>query len=166
MIVGNNGSGKSHLARELSAITGLPAIHLDAEYWRPGWGEPTREEWIARQEALVAREKWIIDGMHASTMEVRFAAADAVIFLDIGRPACLFGVLRRYGKKRPDMPHYLDERMDRAFWRFLVGLWRFPTARRPAILALHEKYPDIPLLIVRSRRGARRLLREWPGGTP
>jgi len=31
IIVGNNGSGKSFLSKELSVITGLPLIHLDAD---------------------------------------------------------------------------------------------------------------------------------------
>ena len=45
MIVGNNGSGKSVLARELHTITGLPIIHLDNEFWRPNWETPSKEEW-------------------------------------------------------------------------------------------------------------------------
>jgi len=35
MIVGNNGSGKSFLAKKLAVITGLPLVHLDMEFWRP-----------------------------------------------------------------------------------------------------------------------------------
>jgi adenylate kinase family enzyme len=46
IIVGNNGSGKSFLAKELSAITGLPLVHFDVEFWRPNWEEPPKEEWI------------------------------------------------------------------------------------------------------------------------
>lgn len=47
--VGNNGSGKSFLSRELSRITGLPLVHLDKEYWQPGWGHPTEEERAKKQ---------------------------------------------------------------------------------------------------------------------
>jgi len=35
-IVGSPGSGKSTLARQLATITGLPLVHLDMEFWRPG----------------------------------------------------------------------------------------------------------------------------------
>jgi len=46
IIVGNNGSGKSFLSKELSFITGLPPVHLDVEFWRPNWEKPPKEEWI------------------------------------------------------------------------------------------------------------------------
>jgi adenylate kinase family enzyme len=32
IIVGNNGSGKSFISKELAIITGLPVVHLDAEF--------------------------------------------------------------------------------------------------------------------------------------
>jgi adenylate kinase family enzyme len=32
IVVGNNGSGKSFLSKELSVITGLPLVHLDVEF--------------------------------------------------------------------------------------------------------------------------------------
>ena len=44
-IVGNNGSGKSFLAKQLSVITGLPLIHLDAEFWLPNLEMPSEEEY-------------------------------------------------------------------------------------------------------------------------
>lgn len=57
IIVGNNGSGKSFLAKELSVITGLPLIHLDVEFWRPNWEQPPKEEWIKKQMELTSKEK-------------------------------------------------------------------------------------------------------------
>lgn len=56
-IIGCAGSGKSTLARRLAAKTGLPAVHLDQHYWRPGWVEPPREEWQARAAALAGAER-------------------------------------------------------------------------------------------------------------
>ena len=42
LVDGMMGSGKSTFARALSAKTGLPLIHLDSHYWKPGWyGRPT-----------------------------------------------------------------------------------------------------------------------------
>ena len=43
IIVGNNGSGKSFLSKELSVITGLPLVHLDVEFWRPNWEKPPKD---------------------------------------------------------------------------------------------------------------------------
>ncbi len=161
MILGNNGSGKSFLAGELAAITGLPPVHLDVEFWRPNWEQPSPAEWLQRQTELIAKEKWIIDGNHTGTMELRFQAADLIIFLDINRWACLAGVLKRHGKKRADMPQYLEERLDREFLRFLKGLWNFSKTRKRAILGFHDQYPDKPFLVIQSRREMNRLIRQW-----
>ena len=161
MVVGNNGSGKSFLSRRLADITGLPLVHLDAEYWRPNWQAPPRDEWLARQAQLTSAERWIIDGNHSGTMEVRYAAADLVILLDVNRLTCLAGIVRRRGRPRPDMPAYIVEKWDGEFLRFCRGLWRFPKVRRPKIIALHEKYPGVPLLVIKGRREANRLLRAW-----
>ena len=161
VIVGNNGSGKSYLSKELAAISGLPLIHLDILYWGPNWTEPTKEEWIKKQEELVSKDKWIIDGNHTSTMELRFEAADLIIFLDINRFICMTGIFKRYGKKRSDMPQYLEERLDWEFFRFFNGVWNFSKTRKRIILALHRKYQDRPFFVITSRRKMKKLIDEW-----
>ena len=161
MIVGNNGSGKSFLSKELSAITGLPLVHLDVEFWRPNWEKPTKEEWIKKQTELISKEKWIIEGNHTGTMELSFQAADAILFLDINRIVCLAGVLKRLGKKRSDLPQYLEEKLDLDFFRLCKGLWRFSKTRRRAIMGLHEKYPDKPFLVIKGRRNLKNMVVQW-----
>ncbi len=161
IIVGNNGSGKSYLSKELTAITGLPLVHLDMEFWRPNWEKPPAEEWIKRQTELTSKEKWIIDGNHTGTMELRFKSADLIIFLDINRFMCLTGVFKRCGKKRSDMPGYLKERWDMEFLRFFKGIWNFSKTRKLIIMNLHKKYPGKPFFVIESRRKMNRLLNQW-----
>lgn len=38
---GMMGSGKSTFVHALAARTGLPVIHLDVHYWKPGWVRPS-----------------------------------------------------------------------------------------------------------------------------
>jgi len=161
IIVGNNGSGKSFLAKELSVITGLPLVHLDVEFWRPNWEKPPKEEWIKKQRELTSKELWIIDGNHTATMELRFKAADLVVFLDINRFVCLVSILLRNGKKRSDTPQYLDEKFDKEFLRLCKGLWSFSKTRKHTIMNLHKKYYDKPFLIIDSRRKMNELLNQW-----
>lgn len=175
IVLGNNGSGKSYLTRELSAITGMPLVHLDVEFWGPDWQAPSKEAWRKKNEALIAEDAWIIDGLcnHGGTVELRFAAADLVIFLDISRLVCLMGVIRRNGTRRTDTTQYLYERFDGRFLSLCRGIWTFPWTRGRAIMALHERYPGTPFLRIRGRRRMKRLLASWrdecagrPGAQP
>ncbi len=163
MIIGNNGSGKSYLASKLRAITGLPLVHLDVEFWRPNWEMPSEEEWLAKNIELVSSDKWILDGNvnHGGTMELRFKAADLVLLLDINRLVCLTGVIKRNGRKRPDTTAYPYEKFDKRFWELCKGIWAFPKTRKPAILTLHEKYPHKPLIVIQSRHALRKHLHQW-----
>ena len=45
LVLGSGGAGKTTFARELAARTGLPLVHLDRLYWRPGWVPTPAEEW-------------------------------------------------------------------------------------------------------------------------
>jgi len=95
-VVGSGGAGKSTFARALGGVTGLPVVHLDEHYWRPGWVEPSKTEWSAIQTDLVSRDRWIMDGNYGGTFDVRFARADTVIVLSLPRAACLVGSTRRF----------------------------------------------------------------------
>ena len=161
IIVGNNGSGKSYLSRELSVITSLPLVHLDIEFWGPNWEKPPKEEWIKKQTELISKEKWIIDGNHTDTMELRFEKADIIIFLDINRFVCLDSVFKRLSKKRSDWPQYLEEKLDRGFFQLCKGLWSFPKTRKHTILDLHKKYHYKPFVVIESRRKMKKLLNQW-----
>jgi adenylate kinase family enzyme len=71
LVIGGPGAGKSTLAARLGAALGLPVVHLDAHFWRPGWQESPRPEWAARVAELAAAERWVMDGHYAGTLAVR-----------------------------------------------------------------------------------------------
>ena len=133
-VIGSSGAGKSRLSLALSRILDIPVIHLDAHYWNPGWVKTPRLEWTARQERLLELERWIADGNYGSTLELRLAAADTVIFLDFPRWLCTWRVLKRVWtyrrEERPDMAAGCDERVD---WGFIRYVWTFPEKHRPRI---------------------------------
>ncbi len=82
LIDGMMGSGKSTFARELAARTGLPVIHLDVHYWKPGWVRPSDDEWRDRQRELLAGKAWITEGNYNETLALRLERAETVVFLD------------------------------------------------------------------------------------
>ena len=82
LVAGMMGSGKSTFARALAARTGLPVIHLDLHYWKPGWVRPSDDEWRQRQRTLVEGAAWIIDGNYNETLSIRLERAETVVYLD------------------------------------------------------------------------------------
>ena len=139
MIIGCSGSGKTTLAKQLAERTGLPLIHLDREYWRPGWIEPDKAEWTARMEKLIAQPRWIMDGNYGSTLAARMAAADAVIFLDFPRLLCMRRVLARSiaGYGRATQAEGCPERLD---WEFLKYVWNWQRDSRPRVMKAIENF--------------------------
>jgi adenylate kinase family enzyme len=116
LVIGSPGSGKSTLATELAQRTGLPLIHLDQQYWRAGWIEPDKGDWATEVEALIAGERWIIDGNYSGTLGRRLTRADTVVDLELPGWLCFFRVLRRvltsWRRVRPDMAEGCPERLD------------------------------------------------------
>ena len=83
-IFGNAGGGKSTLARELAAISGLPLYVIDKMRFRPGGAEVPKEEYLQSHAALVGRDEWIIDGFESIKLAwERFDAADTLIHVDL-----------------------------------------------------------------------------------
>ena len=158
-IVGAGGAGKSTLATALGERTGLPVIHLDRLFWRPGWVETPKDEWHVIHAGLVAGERWIIDGNYGGEMEPRIAAADTVIFLDLPRLVCVWGAIRRQWRwrhgGRPDAAPGLRERIDLAF---LWWIFRYPERSRPQVL---RRLANLPPTTVVHRLRSRREVRDY-----
>lgn len=151
-IVGSGGAGKSTLARELGRRTGLPVIHLDEHFWKPGWVETPRDEWRALQSDLLAGDAWIADGNYGGTFDVRFALADTVIVLGLAPARCVAGALRRqltnHGQsiQGPGCPEHVD-------LAFLRWIWRYPKDSRPRLdAALAEHGAHLDVVELRTRR--------------
>ena len=160
MIIGCGGSGKSTLAKQLGRKLSLPVHHLDRLFWQPGWIEPPKDEWRSQQERLCEEPEWILDGNYGGTMDVRFAAADTIIFLDFSTLTCLLGVFRRFlrfrGRSRPDMAEGCPERLD---WPYLRWILAYRRDRRPKILQrLTELKEEKQVLVLASRRETKEFL--------
>lgn len=151
IVLGNNGSGKSYFSTKLAEITGLPLIHLDLLYWQKNWTHPSREEWAEIQRNLMLEKEWIIDGMHISTLEIRFKEADAIYFLDIDTDICLESVRQRESQDRTDFPNHLDKQQG-DFETFERGVLEFEEKRKSRIIELHNKYPNKDFIVFKTRK--------------
>ncbi|HET8662483.1 MAG TPA: AAA family ATPase [Micromonosporaceae bacterium] len=95
LVLGSPGSGKTTLARTLATRTGLPLLHLDDEYWGPGWTRPDPRAWQQRLARMVAEDRWIIDGNYLPSIPTRAARAEVVIVIDAPPLLCVLRTIRR-----------------------------------------------------------------------
>ena len=159
MIIGCGGAGKSTLARKLGEKTGLPVVHLDKIFWRPGWVSISQEEYDILHRAALAKDRWIMDGNFDRTIPERLTRCDTVIYLDFPRITCLMGVLKRilttYGMVRPDMGEGCPERFD---WEFLCWVWNFNKNKRERNYQLLSEVEGVNIIILKNRRQVERFL--------
>ena len=164
LVIGSGGAGKSTLARRLAERTGLPAVHLDRLYWRPGWESTPPEEWDGTVARLAAEPRWIMDGNYGRTLGPRLAAADTVVLLDYPRLLCLWRATRRWltyrGRTRADMAPGCDEQLSLEFVRWI---WSYPRrGRRTALARIAAADPAPRLVVLRSPAEAERWLASVP----
>ena len=161
LVIGCSGSGKSTLAQKLAARLDLPYISMDRDiFWLPGWRVRPRPEARARLEAIVATERWIIDGTSPGTLSLRLPRTDVVLWLRPPRRVSFYGVISRwlrfYGRSRPEMADGCPEKIDLEFLRYI---WNFEKTESPEIVEnLARHGPDVPVLVLKSRAATTWLL--------
>ena len=62
LVLGSGGAGKTTFAQRLGEIIGLPVVHLDGLFWKPGWVRTPDDEWADILRVETAKPEWIIDG--------------------------------------------------------------------------------------------------------
>ena len=159
IIIGCGGAGKSTLAQKMGQKTGLPVVHLDKLFWKPGWVESAPEEIDGKIRQELDKPQWIMDGNFNRTLPMRVARADTVIYLDFSRMACLLGVLKRvlttYGKVRPDMGEGCPERID---FEFLKWVWNYNKNKRERNYRLLNEAEHAETIVLKNRRAVKKFL--------
>jgi adenylate kinase family enzyme len=161
LVIGCSGSGKSTLAQTLSRMFTLPYVSMDRDvFWMPGWTQRPRAEALEIVEQAVAKPRWIMDGTSPGTLPLRLSRTDLVVWMRPPRHVSLYGVISRWlrlrGKTRPEMAESCPERLT---FEFLSYIWNFEKTESPEIEQKLENYGrGVPVLVVRSHAGTRRLL--------
>jgi len=163
LVVGMAGAGKSTFSRALSARAGLPVIHLDVHYWKPGWIKPSEREWRDTQRDLLTGPTWIADGNDPGSLDLRLERADTVVHLETRWWICAGrAFLRGLRKPMGEMPAGCDDsamRRLRDEWRLVGTIWRHrysePEHARTTI-AQHGRH--VAVYRIGSKREARSFL--------
>jgi adenylate kinase family enzyme len=148
VILGRGGAGKSTLARRLGGLTGLPVVELDTLFWQPGLAPADPGTWAARQQELVQRDSWILDGdlgPYDSALDARLRAADTVVVLDLAFWRCAWRTIRR-GREQG------------GYWRWV---WEYRRESLPEVMrAVTASAPHAQVRVLRSPGMTRRFLAE------
>lgn len=157
LVMGNSGAGKSTLTRRLARERGLPAIHLDAHFWRPGWIQVPRQEFRQTVKELAERDRWVMDGTFAWTLDLRIPRAGLIVLCEVHRIVCLKRVVLRMLKarvgtrieafspsaakwidySRPEMTPGCLEQLDWDFYRYI---WSYSSQTLPQIAESLERF--------------------------
>jgi adenylate kinase family enzyme len=147
LIIGNSGGGKSTLARRLGDKLGLPVIHLDVLFWKPGWVESDDEEFRSRIAAALAAPAWVCDGNFGGSWDLRMPLADTIVWIDQPAWLCLIRAVGRVFEyrdgTRPDMAEGCREKIDFKFYHFILTYDRKVRPKLEAALAHHGAHARI-----------------------
>jgi adenylate kinase family enzyme len=138
VILGRGGAGKSALSRQISDVTGIPAVELDALFRQPGPAPMDPSRWAACQHELVQPCCWILDrdlGPYDTALEVRLRAADTIVILDFTFLRCAWRTLRR-GREQAE------------YWRWM---WAYRRRSLPDVMrAISSEAPHAKLHVLRN----------------
>lgn len=162
IVTGLAGSGKSTFAVALADKTGLPLIHLDLHFWKPGWVEPSEDEWRTTQQRVLAEGAWIADGNYSATLALRLEVADTLVVLDMPWWLCAGRALLRGFRMPGELPEgstYTRWQRMRDESRLAVRIWRNrhsePESER-RIVAEHGQH--LAVHVLKSKRSVKEFL--------
>ena len=142
VVTGMSGAGKSTFSKLLSTKTGLPLIHLDLHSWNPGWVRVSEDEFLTKQRALLADEKWIIDSNDVD-YDLLVERADTLVVLDTPWWLCAWRAFRRGLRRAPNaqLPDGCDESISQRLgdeWGIVWRNWRGRKSVRERCFGWHE----------------------------
>jgi adenylate kinase family enzyme len=99
-IIGSVGSGKTTLAKKLSAKLQIPFYELDNVVWKRHKSGDIRRTENERKEYLnkiIHSEGWIVEGVHNEDwVENSFQNAELIIFLDTNYAVRTYRIIKRF----------------------------------------------------------------------
>jgi adenylate kinase family enzyme len=173
VVVGGPGTGKSTLARVVSATLGAEHVELDALWWDAGWVPSDPGQFVMKtRDCLLDTKRWIVDGNYLDVVgraEV-WPAADTVVWLDLPRRVAFRRTIQRSARRvftRQSLWSGNREQLSIFAPSSLARLWnRWPRYGEQIQALLKE--PDLDHLEVvrlRSPRDVRRFRRTLRGRT-
>ncbi|WP_136685793.1 hypothetical protein [Falsirhodobacter xinxiangensis] len=89
LIIGNSGSGKTWLSKEIGRRGRLPTLHLDDIRWQPGrYGVPRENAAAMRDVARAAEaDQWVMEGVYGWLVQNALPRVTRLVWLDLPKSA-------------------------------------------------------------------------------
>ena len=168
VVRGASGSGKTTMARRISAALGVPHVELDGVYHQPGWTPLPDDEFLARVASIADEDAWVVCGNYRVVGDLLTARADTVVLFDLPRRTVMARIVRRTLRRAARREELWNGNRER--WRNLFSTdpeqsiiaWAWTThaehhSRIAGLLAAPPR-DDLRLVHVTSTAGERRLL--------
>lgn len=151
-IIGSVGSGKTTLAKILSAKLNIPYYELDNVVWeRFDTGDIKRSE-EERDEYLryiINTENWIVEGVHHKWISPSLQNADDILFLDTKLSIRRFRIIKRFFMQKSG----LETANYKPAFKILKDLYTYNTVfeykSKPEIFDMIKPY-DSKLIVLKS----------------
>ena len=163
LVAGPSGSGKTTLARRIAAAAGVPHTELDGLHWHAGWTpNPAFEDDVA---TLVAGDAWVTEFQYPRVRPLLASRADLLVWLRPPAAVVLQRVVRRTVLRRLRREALWNGNVEASLLTFFtdpdhIVRWSIKTLRDAEgwVRGAKAVNPALPVVQVRSRRDAERLL--------
>ena len=143
-IIGTVGSGKTTLAKELSAKYNIPWYELDLVVYVKTDTERykcTPEEQVAEIERIDSEGDWIMEGVVRKSQKCLFDLADEVIFLDTPAYVRNFRIFKRFVRQQLRI-EYCEYKSDLTMLKMMYKWSRGFEKDREQFLAKLQPYTE------------------------
>ncbi|WHY88952.1 AAA family ATPase [Neobacillus novalis] len=142
-IIGSVGSGKTTLARTLSAKLKVPHYELDNVVWKRCTSGDIRRSDEERNEylnSIIHTDAWIIEGVHYEWVAQSFQNADMIIFLDTDYSKRTYRIIKRFFLQKVGLEQANYQPTFKMFRKMFKWNAYFENEGKPEILKTLSKY--------------------------
>ncbi|MFF2449464.1 DNA topology modulation protein FlaR [Neobacillus sp. NPDC058068] len=144
-IIGSVGSGKTTLARTLSAMLKVPHYELDNVVWKRCTTGDIRRTVDERDEylnSIILTDAWIIEGVHYEWVTQSFQHADVIIFLDTDYAKRTYRIIKRFILQMAGLEKANYKPTFMMFRKMFKWNAYFENESKPEIVKILSQYPD------------------------